>query len=219
MIDRLFILHAPVLLAAAVISLHLLGYLAEKHLTAGLSPAVWTGVALIDAALAYKCGRLVQTAFKDSLTQLNNRHFLAAAFRGRKKSAAAVSLLMIDIDNFKQINDTRGHGAGDAVLRQVADLLKASIRKDDLAIRWGGEEFLIILAGTGRDSAYRFADRLRSAVESRRFGTGGGGRPVDVTISVGVASAPAGADLETLARLADDALYQAKRTKNFVVTK
>ncbi len=222
-VNQFFILHAPVIIAAAVITLHILGYLAEKYLSAGSSPAVWAGVAIIDAAFAYKCGQLVQTAFRDSLTQLNNRHYLAAAIGERlaklKKSGADVSLLMIDIDNFKQINDSHGHGAGDAVLRQVAALLKANIRKDDFAIRWGGEEFLIVLAGLDRDNACRFADRLRAAVESSRFGVGADGLAAAVTISVGVASAPAGADLATLTDLADEALYKAKQTKNIVAAK
>lgn len=184
-----------------------------------MSPAIWLCVAAIDVAFAYRCGVLVQAAFKDNLTALYNRHYFAAALAGWKgrgrENGAGVALLMIDIDDFKQINDTHGHGMGDAVLRQLAALLRAGIRKDDAAIRWGGEEFLVILAGTDKTSAGLFAERLRATVERHRFGQEKD--TVAVTISIGIAAAAATADLEQLTRLADDALYRAKRTKNTVI--
>lgn len=181
---------------------------------------MWVCVGAIDAVFAYRCGVLVQAAFKDNLTALHNRHYFAAAFadraRGGRKSGAGIALLMIDIDDFKHINDRHGHGVGDAVLRQLAALLTASIRKDDAAIRWGGEEFLVILSDTDKTSAGLFAERLRSTVERHRFGQGPDN--VSVTVSIGIAAAAATADFEQLTRLADEALYRAKQTKNSVVS-
>lgn len=214
-----FITHASGIIVLSVTLLHLLGFLAERYLAGGVSPAVWLCVGAIDAAFAYRCGVLVQAAFKDSLTALHNRHYFAAAIAGRKgggrESGAGIALLMIDIDDFKHINDTHGHGMGDTVLRQLAALLTAGIRKDDAAIRWGGEEFLVILAGADKTNAGLFAERLRAAVERHRFGHGQ--NTVAVTVSIGIAAAAAAADLEQLTRLADEALYRAKRTKNTVI--
>ena len=181
---------------------------------------VWGLVAAVDAFLALQCGRLVQVAFQDNLTALSNRHYFAAAVGARlaklKKAGVDISLLMIDIDDFKQINDTYGHSAGDAVLRQFAALLKANVRKDDIAVRWGGEEFLLILPGADKADAYRFADRFRAAVERHRFADRGDLPPV--TVSIGVTAAAASSlDLDALTKLADEALYRAKQTKNIVV--
>lgn len=213
-----FITHASAIIALSVTLLHILGFLAERYLTGGVSAAVWVCVGVIDAAFAYRCGVLVQAAFKDSLTALHNRHYFAAAIAGRtgggRKSGAGIALLMIDIDDFKHINDRHGHDVGDTVLRQLAALLTASIRKADAAIRWGGEEFLIILADTDKTSAGLFAERLRATVERHRFAHGQD--DISVTVSIGIAAA-ATADLEQLTRLADEALYRAKRTKNTVI--
>ncbi|MDT8902427.1 GGDEF domain-containing protein [Selenomonadales bacterium 4137-cl] len=161
---------------------------------------------------------MVQTAFKDNLTALYNRHYFAAAIAGRVGRGSTgneAALLMIDIDDFKQINDKHGHAMGDAVLRQLADLLRASIRKNDAAIRWGGEEFLVFLTGADKNSARLFAERLRATVERHPFGQDP--HTVAVTVSIGIAAATATADLEQLIRLADDALYRAKQTKNKVI--
>ena len=118
-----------------------------------------------------------------------------------------VSAVMLDLDHFKKINDTRGHGAGDQVLRVVGALVQDAVRKEDLAIRYGGEELLIILAGTRRLHALLMADRLRDAIASTRFPA----MPdLYVTASLGVAERLPDEELVHWIDRADKALYRAK---------
>ncbi|WP_456454983.1 diguanylate cyclase [Thermovibrio sp.] len=127
------------------------------------------------------------------------------------------ALLMIDIDNFKKINDTYGHQAGDCVLRELASLLKSQLRARDIIARYGGEEFSILLPGVTFSQAVKVAERLRSSVEKHLFKC----KEVEipVTISVGVAMMRDGLDQFSLIERADKALYLAKRSgKNAVKT-
>jgi diguanylate cyclase (GGDEF)-like protein len=118
------------------------------------------------------------------------------------------SILMIDIDHFKRFNDTRGHQAGDEMLRLVADVIRSFLRASDVAARYGGEEFLIMLTETEQDGALRVAEKLRGGVEELRLQD-----KKAVTISIGVASFPDnGDDVESLVREADVALYKCKRS-------
>lgn len=153
-------------------------------------------------------------ATTDPLTGLpNRRHFLAQLeqefARSRRFGEPGIALLMLDLDHFKQINDTHGHAAGDAVLRSFAERMRCSLRKTDLAGRLGGEEFAILLIGSERPSATDFAERLRTqvAADSVEFE----GKTLRVSVSIGVtqlSTDDATADA-ALAR-ADVALYQAK---------
>ena len=127
------------------------------------------------------------------------------------------ALLMIDIDNFKKINDTYGHQAGDYVLRELARVLKSQLRARDIIARYGGEEFAIILPGVTFSQAIRVAERLRRAVEKHLFKYGD--KVIPVTISIGVALMREGLDETALVEKADKALYLAKRSgKNQVKT-
>jgi len=122
-----------------------------------------------------------------------------------------LSVLMIDLDRFKNVNDSRGHLAGDTVLRQVGDLLRAEVRSVDLAARFGGEEFVIVLPDTEGPGAMVFAERLRERVEQQNFAEAG--PPLGVTVSIGVASVDSetrATTPEALIALADEALYRAK---------
>ena len=113
---------------------------------------------------------------------------------------------MLDVDHFKQVNDTYGHQTGDAVLREVADALVANTKNYDVAARYGGDEFVVLLPGCSRDDAVRVAERVRHEI-ARRVGE------APVTISAGVATMPDNAsDAERLMAAADAALYEAKRT-------
>ncbi len=167
--------------------------------------------------------RLRNLSVRDSLTDLfNHRHSMELVDQEFQRVGRypheGISLLMIDIDDFKQINDTRGHLAGDAVLRDVASVLKDSLRAVDSVGRYGGEEFVVILPHTPRDEAYRTAERIRQRVEAHAFEVGGD--RVRVTVSVGVASYPGdGIDGPNgLVREADRALYEAKEAgRNRVV--
>jgi diguanylate cyclase (GGDEF)-like protein len=129
-----------------------------------------------------------------------------------------VSAVMCDIDKFKSVNDTYGHQAGDAVLRQFAKILQHEAREIDRIGRYGGEEFLLLLPGTVLDAGVTFAERVRKAVEEHTFTFDGG--TLKRTASFGVAGwpHPAIGHCETLVKMADDALYVAKETgRNKVV--
>lgn len=137
---------------------------------------------------------------------------------------ADIVFLMVDVDHFKRVNDTHGHAAGDAVLEQMADLLRAATRGSDAVVRWGGEEFLIIARHTDRQEATTLAERVRRSVASHRFEIPGG-TLLRCTCSVGFASyplfQPAPATWEDTVNLADSCLYRAKaegrnRWKGFV---
>ncbi len=122
-----------------------------------------------------------------------------------------VGIAMLDIDRFKQVNDTRGHVVGDAVLVEVARRLAAT-RAEDVVARWGGEEFAVLLTGIADDTALTAAaERLRAAVSTEPV-PADDGAPLTITVSVGVSRPPTpGAPLDALVAAADDALYAAKR--------
>ena len=128
-----------------------------------------------------------------------------------KARAEPLSLLIVDIDHFKAVNDTHGHDAGDSVLRELAGLIQAhGVRKNDVCARYGGEEFVILLPGTELAEAVQIAERVRHLVEEHAFGYEG--RSLPVTISVGVAASdPHTATGAELFKRADGALYEAKR--------
>ena len=163
-----------------------------------------------------KLKAIQDTANKDGLTGVfNKRHFqerMSAEIRRAERDGLGVSLFLLDIDDFKNYNDTNGHVAGDEVLKKMGQLLRGSIREDDVVARYGGEEFVILYPGASKALAYRLAQGLRRAVESHPF-AGGELQPLGaVTISGGVASYPQDAPTEVeLIRAADHALYQAKK--------
>jgi diguanylate cyclase (GGDEF)-like protein len=128
-----------------------------------------------------------------------------------------VAAIMADIDHFKEVNDTFGHPTGDRVLRQTADRLRASLRPYDQVGRYGGEEFLIVLAGCGVSAARGLAERLRRAV--RRGADDESGNNVPITLSLGVAVGDGSVNADELISRADEALYRAKRQgRNRTVT-
>jgi diguanylate cyclase (GGDEF)-like protein len=155
-------------------------------------------------------------AITDQQTELYNyRHFqerLAAAVREAQLTATPMSLLMLDLDFFKRCNDTYGHLTGDAVLQQLARLLRDSCRADDQVFRYGGEEFTVILPGTADADALRVAERIRERVAQHGFVTRSGRRlDFPITVSIGVAGYPRDAMSEVdLLIAADRAMYAAK---------
>jgi two-component system cell cycle response regulator len=158
----------------------------------------------------------------DGLTQLHNKRF-ATDFLEREVSRAArhnraLSLVIFDIDHFKAINDQRGHSAGDSVLREISDLLKKRIRREECLARWGGEEFALVLPEAGEDQARFVADALRKLVAEHGFGCGSSAAPMRVTFSAGAAAFRPDGSVEGLIDAADKALYEAKRRgRNMVV--
>ena len=143
-------------------------------------------------------------ATTDPLTGLVNRRALGVAHDRARAHGDRPSLLLCDLDNFKQLNDTHGHDAGDAALVAFADVLRATVRPEDVPARVGGEEFAVLLPDTNADEAATVAERIRTAQTRER-----GARP-STTVSIGVAGPGAASGLEDLLRRADGALYAAK---------
>lgn len=157
---------------------------------------------------------LLELSHTDPLTGLNNRRFmmegLRKEFERSERKNAPLSMIMIDIDHFKTINDNYGHQKGDAVLRDLARLLKKHLREYDTAARYGGEEFALILPETGMPEAGQVAERLRQATEELIFEDV---NDLRMTASFGIASTQAETvqSVDDLIREADYALYNAKR--------
>jgi diguanylate cyclase (GGDEF)-like protein len=156
--------------------------------------------------------QLRNQALRDGLTGLYNRRFLEEMqdrlTQEAERREAPMSAIMIDLDHFKRLNDQYGHGAGDAVLREVARIVMASLRVTDIACRYGGEELLVLLPDCPLDNAIQTAERLRLQIESLTNVANG----QSVTASFGVACTPeTTAHPGELVTVADAALYQAKR--------
>jgi diguanylate cyclase (GGDEF)-like protein len=173
-------------------------------------------VARVRAALRTKATRdeLAEQATRDPLTGLFNRRQLevlsAEAVAVARRYGRSLSCLMIDLDRFKQINDTYGHAAGDAVLREAAKRFGANSRHADILGRYGGEEFLLLLPETGAAEAVAAAEKLRRVIEATAVDAGGD-LMIPVTASIGAASLETGmADPAALYAAADEALYRAK---------
>jgi len=172
--------------------------------------------------LAEANARLAQLAVTDGLTGLyNHRHFherLTLEVERSQRSGLPLSLLMLDVDHFKQFNDTYGHPAGDEVLRQLARVLGDARRANDVVARYGGEEFAVILVDTAKFTAAKVAERVRERVVANDF-SDAAPRAGRLSVSIGVATFPDdGTDAEALVRAADTALYTAKRAgRNRVV--
>lgn len=165
----------------------------------------------------------MEMAIIDPLTKLHNRRFLqsqlASLISDRHARGEAISFLIMDVDFFKKVNDTYGHDAGDEVLVETANRMRRGVRGVDILARFGGEEFVIVMPDTDRIAASRVAERLRSAIENKPYSIHKGAREISVTASFGVACLDD--RLETadeLAKRADEALYEAKKTgRNRVV--
>lgn len=155
---------------------------------------------------------LHEASITDELTGLHNRRFLMARFheefeRARRKGTA-LGLLVMDIDHFKQVNDTCGHPFGDLVLKRVAAAIPVVLREYDVAGRYGGEEFAVVASETGRQDMVSLAERVRQEIE--QLDIADKTTSIRVTVSVGVSSLTDGDTLESLWKRADDALYLAK---------
>ncbi|MBB3998752.1 PleD family two-component system response regulator [Aureimonas pseudogalii] len=166
-----------------------------------------------DESLRRSLQQTIELATVDALTGLSNRRFfeshLTASIARARTDAKDLSLLIADIDHFKQINDGWGHAVGDGVLRDVAARTRDSLRACDLACRIGGEEFVVVMPDADSEAAAAIAERLRRVVADQPFPIGG--EMISVTISVGFSTLIADDTDATLTKRADQALYEAKR--------
>ena len=156
---------------------------------------------------------LQEQVIRDPLTNLHNRRFfdeiIGQYLHGAARLAQNLSIVVVDLDYFKRVNDEFGHAAGDDCLVRFAEMLRSHVRRSDIACRYGGEEFLLVLADTGHQGALAFAENLRERVENSPFELEHGS--VHVTLSAGVATYPDhGFDPKDLVDKADQALYRAK---------
>jgi two-component system cell cycle response regulator len=157
----------------------------------------------------------IEMAITDPLTGLYNRRYMESHIGTLLEQAATrgkpLTVLILDIDYFKAINDTHGHDAGDDVLREFAIRIRKSIRGIDLACRYGGEEFVVVMPETDLAVATMVAERLRRRIATEPFPIQQGARAIEVTISVGISALGADDNAATILKRADQALYRAKR--------
>lgn len=178
----------------------------------------WLILLLVNVCSGILIGSLVKKLYhgasKDSLTGLHNRRCfydrIDYEIEKMKRTKQPLSLAIIDIDNFKTINDTYGHLEGDRVLVQLAGIFKTQVRSGDTVIRWGGEEFTVILPETDKEGALTFAERVRKLVECSNC-------KFKITICIGVTTVYQAHNAEKILSIADSALYKAKENKNMVV--
>ena len=181
--------------------------------------------------LEKEVARLKELAYKDELTALYNRHgfkeestkfidevkgYLENPSRREGFLIKSLSLAIFDIDNFKKINDTYGHQAGDAILKLVGKIIKERLRGIDIVARWGGEEIIVGLVGSDEDHAYEVIEDIRKKIEEAAVDWEG--KTIKFTVSGGVASFAQAKDFESLFKKSDEALYKAKQAgKNKIV--
>ena len=159
--------------------------------------------------------KVQEMSITDSLTEISTRrYFLERAteeIRRSMRHKSNLSFLMLDLDHFKERNDKFGHLVGDVVLKEVASILKSSLREIDIIGRYGGEEFAIVLTGTGKDGAFQVAERIRENIEGAVFKAYD--EAVSITVSTGISVFPDdGVDIEDLIESADKSLYKAKES-------
>ncbi|ADG81298.1 GGDEF domain-containing protein [Thermincola potens] len=209
---------APAILLSAGLFLLTITFFADRYYL-GQQGYLWLPMAIIQTVISTICGilikRLNREANTDALTGLHNRKYFYTKL-SELKTKGPISLLLIDLDDFKSINDTYGHIVGDQVLQQFAEILRRNTRKDDVIARWGGEEFAVILPQTDTQEAIKVASRIRTAVENHLFSYEN--ITCRITVSVGITSTREKADtgIEQFVKVADEALYRAKEKKNYI---
>ena len=184
-------------------------YLAKPVDASELRARIMVGKRILDLQQS-----LSFAATHDFLTDLLNRSEIVAALQREisrsEREGRSATVIMADVDHFKAINDSMGHAAGDTVLKEVAERLKSDLRPYDLAGRYGGEEFLLILPGCDLRTGVRRADEIRRLVERTAISTGCGNARVTVSMGVTITASSRGETLASILQQADSALYAAK---------
>jgi len=188
-------------------------YAGRSRSTSAMDTQILTNLAA-HVGLALSNARNFTHAITDGLTGLSNKRYGAGRLTDlvydSQRYRFALCLIMLDIDHFKRVNDNHGHQAGDAVLREVARRLRSALRQSDLAIRYGGEEFMLLLPHTDLANALVVAEKLRQAIADQPVPLDKAGNTLAITISLGVASLNPDEAAEHLIERADQALYRAK---------
>jgi len=167
--------------------------------------------------------KLIEQAHKDPMTGLYNRRYLNEIGESllliAKRAHASLSVMMLDIDDFKIINDSYGHAVGDSVIKSVTSVVLNAVRKSDICARLGGDEFVVLLPNTPENSATKIAEKIRKMVEKNKV-VANGATNINCTISLGVTEVLfADETIDHVIKRADDSLYQAKKLgKNQVVS-
>ena len=195
------------------------GFYLDKACPIAFNWLVWLGIGTLFCLSGYMAGSLIEkldlSSHTDYLTGLWNRRYFylrlseEQARSVRKKTPHCVA--MIDVDDFKAMNDMYGHVVGDALLSDLAVVLKKNTRGTDIVVRWGGDEFAILFPETTLGEAFEIMERIRQAVEAKYSFS------YDLTISTGIISLESGQDVADLFIKADQAVYKAKKQKNSVI--
>ena len=164
--------------------------------------------------------RIMEESYRDDVTSLYNQKYLPlitdSMIKEAKQTGQNFSVLFIDVDHFKKVNDTRGHLIGSEILAQLANILKVNIREKDYAFRYGGDEFLLLLHNSGSGQAKEIAERIRVQVEAHDFYVQD--QVINITLSIGIASFPEHAKTkEEVIALADEAMYSGKNKSRNIV--
>ncbi|WP_291573268.1 GGDEF domain-containing protein [Clostridium sp. UBA4548] len=218
-----YVQYAPLIFATFGLFFAIAGYFITFYTPRNIAKFTWLALMFVFIVVGLKFGRLVRSFYadfyKDSLTGLKNRFFFYLKLDCIMDKISTVpeplTLLMIDIDNFKHINDTFGHVNGDKILKTTAEILNSSVRGNDVVARWGGEEFTILLPSTDINKATIIGERIRETISTHPFKIDD--VSLTITVSVGICSTTKKIDAEEFVNLADCALYKAKEKKNKVV--
>jgi diguanylate cyclase (GGDEF)-like protein len=190
---------------------------AVDYITKPIRPAIVLARVTTHITLKQQRDALQKMALHDQLTELYNRRYLMEAADQKiaqsRRYKFPLCVLMLDVDHFKKVNDNYGHAVGDSVLKVVAEILQRQSRKDDIAARIGGEEFVLLLGQCNKPDAVKRAEQLRLEIEQANP------EGIKVTVSIGLAEYQQQENFDALLSLADQRLYQAKETgRNRVVT-
>jgi diguanylate cyclase (GGDEF) domain len=221
--DKVYLNYAPLTLMILGMGFGIAGYIINFYIPYSVAKLLWSLATILFAVLGLRSGEIVKSLYynlyNDVLTGLRNRRFfylnLSDEMKNNVNIKKPITLLMIDIDNFKSINDNYGHIVGDKVLKDMAWIFKENTRASDTVVRWGGEEFSIILPNTDTIMATKIAERIRRNIEAYKFSSGC--TAFKATVSIGTVTINKAMHPESLIDFADKALYKAKEKKNLVV--